>query len=448
MQDWLQESLQSQFVSTAGSARAPALSAELASNWLAEFDQLEQAAQQANGLIEQCIETLDQSNKNPLRDIFRVEEAAAGLEKASQQLTAIEADIERLEQQRLMDRELIEEAQQQDAARLTSVPVPGGVDAHELSEYLWKDEVRERLSEILSWYSRCRPYLPDATRQVVRQSLQRGRLVQSTEMQDIPDVVIEKLDFRGAGVFGGEMVKLKGQITNWTTNPDIQSAPTAVSLVTLGRSPATIRRVMANRATQSLDQLTVDFRSIPSAARSFGESGPLVVHAGPGSTRMVATLKVDGDHLSGEVRLQRSESRILATVPEHEHGTVIEKNLLTALASLNSIDATVRLDGTIDRPTWTLDSNLGDTIASQLRESAGRIAESRERSLIEEMRTEVDRSLAQLEQQAVARRNVLWSQLQLDIENVDQSQQRVAVLLKPLLRRPRRQQSGADAVRR
>jgi uncharacterized protein (TIGR03546 family)/uncharacterized protein (TIGR03545 family) len=446
--DWLNQNLLTSETARSTDPIASKLVAQLTSQWSAEFERLEQESGQAKSQVNDALTLLKTSSENSLRNLFSVEEAAAGLDAASDQLARIQSDLDRVDQQMLIEQEQLATPAQRETEMFLPVSSQTILDPQTVSEYLLGQELHQKLATVLQWHQLCRSYLPDATRQVTRHNTQSGQRVIFPGINDGPDIVVHNLNLRGIGLFDDVALQWKGYIQHLTSNPEVQECPTIISLMTLGETPTTINMVMANGPSQSNDRIMIDVQVAPTPARSLGAADCLVVHAGPCNTHLSASMELDNNQIVGELRIRQNPAELTASVPNQAFGELIAEDISRVLAQMDTIEAVVKVSGTIEAPMWKLQSNLGVAVADQLEKASSLVKLAQQQRQMAQQKAHVDQLIAQAEQDLAPRRIAIQENLQLNNEEIERAMKRVADLVKPFIRRPRTVRSGEEQLRR
>ncbi len=217
--DWLETTDEQLNASAPFELTSVALADDLLQRWPNELDELEQRAIVLRSDLVELNRRLKATGDNPLRNAQHYQAAIRDIEQKAQQLAEVESDVNRVEQQILMDQDEINLAREND---LQSVDQPAAVSAirpDSLTEYLLGHEVSDNIVSIIYWMRWGRQFLPTLSQEHPA-ALNRG---QDTFFDGItPDatIVINDLLLRGAhGGGSGVQYDFEGRIQGLSSSP-------------------------------------------------------------------------------------------------------------------------------------------------------------------------------------------------------------------------------------
>ena len=235
-----------------------------------------------------------------------------------------------------------------------------------------------------------------------------------------------------------QQVKIVGTVIGLTTQPKRYGRPTLVKLAASGAAKVQIDASFDRTGDLPLDRITIDCPALRIPGQTLGDDRLLAFDLAPSTARVEAELTLAGDQLNGVLLLAQSEVALTPHATERLGGGgtannppgsqaeplprpsgngalnrlgVGSKVLAATLADIHDITTTVRLTGTLGKPTWTLESNLGDALAAGIRNAWRKKLEHRRDELIAKFQRELDRELAKLTEQLDARRGELVASL-------------------------------------
>ena len=159
-------------------------------------------------------------------------------------------------------------------------------------------------------------------------------------------------------------------------------------------------------------------------------------------------MELDNNQIIGELRIRQNPTELTASVPNQAFGELIAEDISRVLAQMDTIEAVVKVSGTIEAPMWKLQSNLGVAVADQLKKVSSLVELAQQQRQMAQQKAHVDQLIAQAKQDLAPRRIAIQENLQLNNEEIERAMKRVADLVKPFIRRPRTVRSGEEQLRR
>jgi hypothetical protein len=113
----------------------------------------------------------------------------------------------------------------------------------------------------------------------------------------------------------------------------------------------------------------------------------------------LASVRVEGELLTGNIQIVQDQVRMTAGFGGQLCDLPLTAPLQSTLGQVNSVATRLTLHGTIERPTCTLWSNLGTTVAEALNRALRHTGDEHAKVVLAEARRRVDERLTALERQ-------------------------------------------------
>jgi hypothetical protein len=145
--------------------------------------------------------------------------------------------------------------------------------------------------------------------------------------------------------------------------------------------------------------------------------------------RLWAELNLEGETLTGRVLVEQKEIQLAARLPA-EYGQRIAQRVHDATRHVDTLHAEIRLAGTLDKPSWQLQSNLGPQLATGLTTALRAELEARQHELVATLDQYLIGEQAKLDQRLAAQQEKVLGQLGIAMTEVDDLKRLVAGRLK------------------
>jgi uncharacterized protein (TIGR03545 family) len=343
------------------------LSQQLAARWPEEYRKLQERAEQFAQRVAQIQTEIENLNDNRPGIATSFPERVAEVERLKQEVLALGKEMDRITEQALRDRDAIAIAQRYDQETIRRKLTLRPLDPQELSEYLLGEELAEKTREMVGWIKLARRYwpsdldLPEAERS-------RGEDIVLPGIKPLPRAIVEKLHLDGTIQNGNQSVAWRGEILHLTTEPALTGQPMQIRAETLGDSPLRIHAILDRTTNVARDRIVLSLPALEQPQRTLGNPEQLAVAIAPGKVQLWAELNLEGEKLSGRMLLQQPDPQ-LTTQLAPKLGARLAGRSQSATSHVQKLQAEVKLSGTLDKPSWELQSNLGPQLASTLHEA-------------------------------------------------------------------------------
>lgn len=409
------------------------VSRELAERWPPEFHRLQtrlQALRQkAQALREMFQGELDPKQlarhpKRLLEDPQALVRATTEVDELYRQLADFRAELNRLAQQLQADRRAIQQAQEHDLETLRRLVPPKGLDPEELSQYLLGPELSRRVSTVLRWVQWARQHWPHFE-ESAPPDRHRGVDVVFAGTRKRPDWLFQQLAIEGQARVEEEVIRFRGTATDLCSQPAWHGKPTTLSIEVAGKVRVEVEARVDRTGPTPRDHLVVRCPAIEQPPRVWGDPEGLALVVSPGQTRLDLVLDLAERQLQGRLVVVQEPLELVPQAERLQHEPWWPE-LELALGQIRSMEATVEISGSIDRPQWRLISNLGPQVAEAVNRGLDRLYEKHRKELLALAERRASEELVRFEARWIAQQHDLARQLDLTSAEVQDLRQLVA----------------------
>lgn len=340
------------------------LARELASRWPEELAALEAKAARLVEEIQTQQKSLELSLSKPLGGTIAFPEKVEQVERLRREYYDLKAELDGIIEQAARDQEAIAIARRHDESILRRKLTLRNLDPQELSEYLLGEDLADKSREMLSWIRLARRYWPSDV-EMPQADRQSGEDIVFPGLKRMPCAVVEHMRLDGTILSGRTPVAWRGEIVNLTTDPALVSQPMVIRAETRGDQPLVLEATLDRTTSTPRDHIVLSLPKLKQAERTLGNPEQLAVTLAPGEMLLWAELHLEGEKLSGRMLIEQKSIAMRTQLPP-QYGPRIVERVQAATAPCQSLQAQVRLSGTLDKPGWTLESNLGPQLAANL----------------------------------------------------------------------------------
>ncbi len=398
---------------------------ELLERWPDEYGDIESKANDLKTRVLAVNEILKGAGTNPLRNLAAYEQAIGELESLGREIFEVRRQVDVVRQQIEMDRDTVRKIREEDLAQIHSQVAPPAIDEAMLSDYFLNADVARQLDTVVKWLQLSRRFTPTL---MAQHSLRRHRGIAYTLPTTIasPDVLIETLVLQGTVAFGPQTVNIEGTIRNLSSDPKTLGKPTEFTIQTTGHLSLLVQGELDSSGDVSKDHFVIDCPGLPQERRLLGDPKQFALAVAPGQMHLWANISIVGDSLEGEVRMKQDSSSVTPHIHPGLSSLDVAQALDVTLSTLESIDVSVRVEGSLTSPTWTLRSNLGAHVAEGMRSAVESSILAHRESQLLEAHAGIDEKVRVIEKQLLAKQQAILESLQFGSDEIERSRKDIA----------------------
>jgi uncharacterized protein (TIGR03545 family) len=370
----------------------PRVLRELEDRWQQQYAALTARADALRAKAKKIEADFREAKKNPLRSLPVLQSLQQELTATQTELTATLAELKGLPAQAQADRKAIDAARKQDQEFLKNAVHVVRTDGAQLTEYLLGETVHGYVSQTMGWVNSIRSWIPKS--KMERPARSRGTNVLFVDRRD-PKCLIERVTLTGEASVGGETLEVIGELCDATTEPQFHAKPMTFTLRTTGSIEGTLLATIDRRTADARDTLVIDYPHVALRERNLGAADKLAVNVAAGEASIAGELHLRGDVLSGVITL-RQASTLAARTPALRDDRIATM-LTESLAGVDRLEAEVTVSGTLRKPKWKIESNLGPQLAEGINGAVRRYLTERRDRLVAKVQGKVDEQLAKLD---------------------------------------------------
>ncbi len=263
----------------------------------------------------------------------------------------VRSDFQSLNDARLRDQEKVK--------RTVALLKP---DPRRISEALLGETMYLRLQEILTWVETIRDYQHGLHAQI-RPLRHAGRDFDFRAAKPSPDFLLKNLRMTGTISVSRESVPFKALLTDVTEDPILLGRPCVMSLVAAGSRPLQLK--ISYDATQEtpVAEILADFRDTNSIPLRAGKPEKACLQAILNDVTWQSRLVVVENRIQGYLVLDSRLDQLTFSANEDVRPEIIEA-ANEVFSSLQKLNATVQISGTLRKPGIELHSDVGAQVAS------------------------------------------------------------------------------------
>lgn len=338
---------------------------QLTPGWTQEYDRIIQAAKAWQLRFDELDELVRQVGENPLRMTPAYRARLEQLSHVGREIEQLATDLETLQARIEEDENRIISTYEQDLEQLQVHQTLDPIDGDCLSYYLLERAWRERIASWMSWIRDTRSAVATAAPGKYRRANSRGIDV-FFAAERTPGLLVENLHLTGTGRLGAEEFQFHGTVQDYSDQPAGHGQPLVVRMEASGNAALRLEAILDRTGPRSHDTIRVACDALPAPLSVLGRREEFAVEVGPGAMKVVMTLDLDGDALSGRVDFEQPSASLHPLWPGSDAPLPLNESASTALREVREIKGSIALSGSLKFPSWRLESTLGGEVAERM----------------------------------------------------------------------------------
>jgi uncharacterized protein (TIGR03545 family) len=235
-------------------------------------------------------------------------------------------------------------------------------DPRRISESLIGEEMYVQLQQMLTWVEFIRDSLNEVKGPPETERL-RGRDYLFPILNPTPKILCRKMLIDGELMLSHVPTPFQAVLTDVTSDPKLHGRPALLQVSTAGEMP--VQLVIRHDATQDVatTDLAADYTDRKGQRLSAGKAGGDRLVASLNNMHWKARMSLVENQVTGQIDVSSDfgNSEFQTKSP---YATALAGVTQDTLASISTINATIRLDGSILKPHVTMTSDLGEKVAA------------------------------------------------------------------------------------
>lgn len=340
---------------------------ELEAQWRRRFDNFEQRSRDVKARVGHIQETVENIEGNTFDRIQAYRQAALQVNELLREVQAIREELPALGRIAQSDLRSLDEARQRDLAAIEQKLRIVQLDADAMTEWLVGRELADRLTHVVEWIQWIRGQLAVAE-EIQDPERMRGADILFPSHNAWPKYLLKTLDVTGRAAFGGEMFTFAGQIRDVTTEPQQYGKPAVIQLDGHGEEAHwSLELVLDRTAPVPVDELAFVYRTVSPWETILGDRDQFALAVSGRQMAWEGRLRLEGDRLDGRVALHQAPVKLIPQIAD-ETDERVAKAVANVLATIDHIDAELRVSGPREQLQWNVASNLGPELAAGLKQ--------------------------------------------------------------------------------
>ena len=324
-----------------------------------------------------------QAEGDKLKKVKLFKDAVGGAKKLAGELKSCEKDLEAERAAFQDDLKAVEDAGRKDAQKaLEKLRLPS-LDAKSLSEFLLGPKLGAQAAWALDAASRLGSSRAKRKGAAARS---RGMTVEFSATEAYPAWAVREMKLSGFLPAGEEPLAFEGRATGFSSDPALFGEPAKITLS--GRrgegdkaASAHLAAVFDHRAAPGTDVFDFRCRGFDVPEFSLGDPESVRLLVSKGKAEMSAVFSVRNGALDGQVLFAETGIAFKPELGPRGGGEMVKKVLERSLKGVNRLNAKMDLSGSLSRPEWSIQSDLGQALSEGFERAAGGELAARRKSI-------------------------------------------------------------------
>lgn len=397
---------------------------ELSEKWEQRMESLQQELKLLKPRVDLLEKRLDDAKQ--LRSVARVQQylqLATDGEQLLREVNKLQSRIQGLVPEGQSDLKLLDQARQNDQQQIVRKIHQLRPNPRRITESFIGPEMYRQLHQALSWLQLGSNYHQEIRRQaeVVRH---RGHDVEFPIRNPTPRFLCRRMELSGELSIDQQLMPFHAVLSDVSSDPMLLGEPAVFRLSTAGEQP--LRIAIRHDAATGIPQTDVIAELHQSEHRqlSVGNAKTAVFEAGLANSRWAARIRLSENNVNGTISLE--SDFVKASVTSQKMNPLMQSAVADVFRGVQSIDATIQIDGTVDAPELGIQSRFGDSIAAGLQTAFAHQAERMKAELTNRLAQMATEQKQRLSKELNSRYQELVADHSRTLQQVKQTQQLLA----------------------
>jgi uncharacterized protein (TIGR03545 family) len=397
---------------------------ELSEKWEQRMESLQQELKLLKPRVDLLEKRLDDAKQ--LRSVARVQQylqLATDGEQLLREVNKLQSRIQGLVPEGQSDLKLLDQARQNDQQQIVRKIHQLRPNPRRITESFIGPEMYRQLHQALSWLQLGSNYHQEIRRQaeVVRH---RGHDVEFPILNPTPRFLCRRMELSGELSIDQQLMPFHAVLSDVSSDPMLLGEPAVFRLSIAGEQP--LRIAIRHDAATGIPQTDVIAELHQSEHRqlSVGNAKTAVFEAGLANSRWAARIRLSENNVNGTISLE--SDFVKASVTSQKMNPLMQSAVADVFRGVQSIDATIQIDGTVDAPELGIQSRFGDSIAAGLQTAFAHQAERMKAELTNRLAQMATEQKQRLSKELNSRYQELVADHSRTLQQVKQTQQLLA----------------------
>lgn len=305
----------------------------------------------------------------------KAEQIVLEIQQFRGELTGIVPDVR-------ADFQHLNEARQRDQQKVMHTLSLLKPDARRISQTLLGKTMFRQIQQTLTWIQAARDYQSELHQQV-QPPRSAGRDFEFLAGNPAPDFLLKSLALSGQISIDEEIVPFKAVVSDVTEDPRLLGRPCVMRLRADGARPLQLKATWDATGDVPVAEILADFRDTRVIPLQVGKPQKTSVTATLSDLIWTSQLSLIGDQMNGDIRLASRLENLHLEANQDIRPEIVEA-ANDAFATVEVLNASVTLGGTLRQPEIELKSDVGEQVADGIQRAFGnQLERARERMLAE-----------------------------------------------------------------
>jgi uncharacterized protein (TIGR03545 family) len=332
-------------------------------DWTQRYQYQKNKAKSTEAKIKNLKTLISQPQRNPLRELERIQNAITQLNELQRDMTLARREIQQLESQFNQDRRELANAKVRDEQKIRKSAEYFKINSSTTTELLLGKEKSRYLSEVMQWVNWFRSAVPDPENDFYPARM-RGENIAFEGLKPRPRFLVQQAEISGKGNIGGQRYQFTGSANDLTTQPKRLANPATFLLAASGDKEIKIAATVDRRGSKKIDDIRFQMPDVNIPAQMLGSQNSLLVNVSPGKMNADISIRMVDNRITGKMTFRQKDVRLAV---QHLHpnvgGQLVAANIDNELNQINGFWVEIDLHGTVDDMDVKMKSDLGLKVA-------------------------------------------------------------------------------------
>lgn len=345
----------------------------LSVKWEQRLETLQDDLQALQPRVDQLQERMDEAGR--LKSVARIDaylRLAGEGEQLLQEARELQSQIQSIVPEVREDLKSLDAARRNDQQMVVQKVHQLKPTPRKITESLIGPEMYRQLHQALSWLQMGSRYRRELKQQS-KVARHRGEQFEFPILNPTPGFLCRRMEISGELTLDRQLRPFQAVLSDVSSDPAMLGQPSLLRLKAEGDSPIHLAiRYDATTDVPTTDVLA-ELRETQIKPLRVGQEGTALLTAGLAGLSWSAKIRVQDDQIHGLVQLNSTLQQ--ADITSESMTPLLKHAVVDILRNVDTVDATVQVTGTLQKPDVQIDSPLGEQVAAGLQTALARQTE-------------------------------------------------------------------------
>ena len=334
--------------------------------WKDKFANQKKTLEHLKKQLEQLQDQVKGAKGNALEKLQVYHDTAMNAKQLRKEINRVRDELTQLPVKARADYAEIIQAGKQDQLNLKKKTEIFKLDPQKISQSLLGEELEKQISQTVNYLSWLKENISDKM-DVPEPERFRGMLIPFKKKEPLPQYLCRKLIISGQSELNGQQFEFSGILRDVTSDPKLHQQPMTIEVKGIGQDDFLAKALIDLTGDSPGYKLHFLYHQNQPPVLHLGENSELAFDLLADRNELESLVEIREGKINGQIRLIQSPCHFeMKSSDTEEKKFSVAQTVQSVLQGVNSLETTLELAGSLEKPEWRVTSNLGEHLSEGL----------------------------------------------------------------------------------